>query len=50
MKVGRIDRGDWNVKMLEDRLKGNQPQVKKEREEVPKWSKDIFEDKVSISV
>ncbi|GAB6029662.1 hypothetical protein CHUAL_014161 [Chamberlinius hualienensis] len=45
-KVGKISHADWNVKMLEEKLKGTKPEVKKEREEVPKWSKDIFEEKL----
>uniref|UniRef100_T1JBG6 Glucose-6-phosphate 1-dehydrogenase n=1 Tax=Strigamia maritima TaxID=126957 RepID=T1JBG6_STRMM len=44
-KVGRLERGDWNVKMLEERLKERQ-QPKKAIEGVPKWNRDCFEDKL----
>lgn len=48
-KVGRLGKDEWNVKMLEERLKQQQKKQKelKAEPEKPKVFKDIFESKLS---
>lgn len=49
-KVGRIGKDEWNVKMLEERLKQQQKRQKepKPEPEKPQILKDIFENKRSV--
>ena len=44
--IGRIDSGDWNVKQIEEKLKGNK-KTENSVEKVPKWSKEAFNDKLA---
>ena len=46
--LGKIDKEDWNIKNIEDKLVINTqtPDVKKDK--VPKWSKAAFQDKFNI--
>ncbi|CAN7995530.1 unnamed protein product [Ixodes hexagonus] len=48
-KVGRLGKDEWNVKMLEERLKQQQKKAKEPKVEVekPRVFKDIFESKLS---
>ena len=46
--LGKIDKEDWNIKNIEEKLVINTqtPDVKKDK--VPKWSKAAFQDKFNI--
>ena len=46
--IGKIERGDWNVKMLEQKIQDQKIGAKRahREEKVPKWNKDTFDDKV----
>merc|ERR1711993_128073 len=46
--IGKIDKEDWNIKNIEEKLVINTqtPDVKKDK--VPKWSKAAFQDKFNI--
>ena len=45
--IGRLDSADWNVKQIEEKLKGEQKKTESNREKVPKWSKEAFNDKLA---
>ncbi|KAK7067265.1 [F-actin]-monooxygenase mical3 [Halocaridina rubra] len=47
-RIGKIEKSDWNIAAIEKKMHENAhggADIHLEREKVPKWSKDIYEDK-----
>ncbi|XP_068242855.1 F-actin-monooxygenase Mical isoform X2 [Palaemon carinicauda] len=46
-RIGKIEKTDWNIAAIEKKLHENThgADIHLEREKVPKWSKDVYEDK-----
>merc|ERR1719422_1769577 len=45
--IGRLDSTDWNVKQIEEKLAKDSKKTESNREKVPKWSKEAFNDKLA---
>ena len=45
--IGRLDSADWNVKQIEEKLRGENKKTDNNTEKVPKWSKEAFNDKLA---
>ena len=45
---GKIDKEDWNIKNIEDKLVINTQTPDAKKDKVPKWSKAAFQDKFNI--
>ena len=50
--MGKIEKSDWNMAAIEKKIheSAHGADVQLEREKVPKWSKDVYEDKVMLCV
>ena len=46
--IGKIDKEDWNIKNIEEKLFINQNPENVKKDKVPKWSKAAFQDKFNI--
>ncbi|XP_066979109.1 F-actin-monooxygenase Mical isoform X3 [Macrobrachium rosenbergii] len=46
-RIGKIEKTDWNIAAIEKKIHENAhgADIHLEREKVPKWSKDVYEDK-----
>ncbi|XP_067012830.2 uncharacterized protein Mical isoform X2 [Anabrus simplex] len=50
--IGKIEKSDWNVKELEKKIQQNKmghSTSKKDRESVPKWNRQQFDDKMDVN-
>ena len=46
--IGRIDKDDWNIQNIEQKLVVNSQVADVKKDKVPKWSKAAFQDKFNI--
>ena len=46
--IGRIDKDDWNIQNIEQKLVVNSQVQDVKKDKVPKWSKAAFQDKFNI--
>lgn len=46
--IGKIEKTDWNIVNIEKKMHENKfgMEVQAEKEKVPKWSRDAYDDKV----
>ena len=46
--IGKLEKEDWNVKSIEEKLLTKKEPTTSEKDKVPKWSKAAFQDKFNI--
>ena len=47
--IGKIEKSDWNMAAIEKKIDDHYKlDLKSEKEKVPKWNKDLYEDKVCL--